>query len=83
MKRTKIFALVKNFEVINYDVDIYQRLDEAKKEFEDYTGFKFNMHYSDPHNEKYSKKFSESKIFELEMPGFIELKKGDSSEKDE
>lgn len=82
MKRNKIFALVKNFEGINYDVDMYQSLEEAKREFREYTGFGFNGHYSDPHSEKYSEKFSETKIFELELPGFIVIKKGDSSEKD-
>lgn len=82
MKRNKIFALVKNFEGINYDVDIYQRLKDAKKEFREYTGFGFNRHYSDPQSEKYSKKFSETKIFELELPGFIEIKKGGSSGKE-
>lgn len=81
MKKPKIFVLVKNFEGINHDVEIYDSFKAAKREFREYAGFRFNMHYTDPHSKKYSEKFSETKIYELGLPGFLELKKGGSSEK--
>lgn len=75
MKKLKIFSLVKNFEGINHDVEIYDSFRAAKKEFMEYTGFRFNKRYTDPCSEKYSEKFSETKIYELDLPDFLELRK--------
>jgi hypothetical protein len=76
MKKPKIFVLVKNFEGVNHDVELYGSLKEAKREFKEYTDFAFNKSYCDPHSEKYDEKFSETKIFELDLPGFLEIRKG-------
>ncbi len=82
LKRPKIFVLVKNFEGINYDVDIYENLKDARGDFREYTGFGFNREYTDPSSERYSEKFSETKIYELDLPGFLGLiKDGDRHEK--
>lgn len=75
MKRPKIFVLAKNFEGINHDLEIYDSFKAARREFREYTDFRFNRHYTDPHSKKYSKKFSETKIYELGLPDFLELKK--------
>ncbi|MCK4386400.1 MAG: hypothetical protein KAW52_09070 [candidate division Zixibacteria bacterium] len=75
MKKLKIFALVKNFEGINHDVEIYESFKKAKREFMEYTGFRFNKRYTDPTSEKYSEKFSETKIYEFDLPDFLELRK--------
>jgi len=75
LKRPKIFVLVKNFEGINHDVEIYESFKDARKEFREYTDFSFNRQYTDPHSEKYSEKFSETKIYELNLPDFLELRK--------
>ena len=81
MKKGKIFTLVKNFEGVNHDVDLYGSFKQAKREFREYTGFGFNRSYSDPHSERYSEKFSETKIFELDLPGFLELRRDGVHEK--
>lgn len=65
--------LVKNFEGVNHEVEIYRTKRDARSEFREYTGFGFNKHYLDPCSEKYSEKFAETKIYELEMPDFLEL----------
>lgn len=75
LKKPKIHVMVKNFGGINHDVEIYKSLKDAKKEFREYTGFRFNRQYSDPASEKYNEKFSETKIYELDLPDFLELKK--------
>jgi len=82
LKRSKIFVLVKNFEGINHDVEIYESFKDARKEFREYTDFRFNRQYTDPHSEKYSEKFSETKVYELNLPDFLELRiKGVAHEK--
>ena len=81
MKKPKIFVLVKNLEGVNHDVELYTSFKSAKKEFREYTGFGFNKSYCDPHSEKYDEKFSETKIFELDVPGFLELRKDGVHEK--
>lgn len=75
-KAPGIFVLVKNFEGINSDVELYESFEDAKAGFNDYTGFRFNGFYNDPQNERYDERFSETKIFELDLPGFLESKKG-------
>ena len=74
MKTPKIFVLVKNFSGINHDVEISKSLKDARKEFREYVGFRFNKRYADPNSEKYNEKFSETKIYELNMPDFLRLK---------
>jgi len=75
LKRQKIFVLVKNFEGINHDVEIYDSFKAAKREFREYTGFRFNKRYTDPTSEKYSEKFSQTKIYEPDLPDYPELRK--------
>ena len=82
MKKGKIFVLVKNFEGVNHDADLYGSFKQAKREFREYTGFGFNRSYCDPHSEKYDEKFSETKIFELDLPDFLEPKKDGVHEKE-
>ena len=74
IKTKKIFVLVKNFEGVNHDVDIYGSLKDPKREFKEYAGFDFNKFYCDPHSEKYDEKFSETKIFELGLPEYLVLR---------
>ena len=75
MKKPRIFVLVKNFGCVNHDVELYKTLKDAKRGFKEYTDFRFNRKYTDPASEKYNEKFSETKIYELDLPDFLELKK--------
>jgi len=68
-------VLVKNFGGVNHDVEIYKSLKDATREFKEYTGFRFNKQYADPSSEKYKEKFSETKIYELDLPDFLMLRK--------
>lgn len=76
MKRRKIYVLVQNFQGMNHDVEIYKSFKDARRGFREYTGFGFSKLYTDPCSKKYSEKFSETKIFELDLPDFLELRKG-------
>jgi hypothetical protein len=40
-----------------------------------YTGFAYNDNYFDQDNEEYNEKFSETKIYEIELPHFLEFRK--------
>jgi len=64
-------VLVKNLEGVNHDAEIYSSIRDAKRDFREYTGFGFNKDYLDPASEKYNEKFSETKIYELELPDFL------------
>jgi len=75
LKRQKIFVLVKNFEGVNHDAELYKSFKDAKKEFREYAGFRFNKKYTDPISENFNEKFSETKIYELNLPDFLELRK--------
>ena len=75
MKKPKIIVLVKNFAGINHDVELYESFKKAKKGFNEYTGFGFKRRYSNPESRKYREKFSETKIYELDMPEFLLLKR--------
>jgi len=75
MKRSRIFVLVKNFGGVNHDVETYENFKDVKREFREYTGFRFNKRYADLDSEKYNEKFSETKIYELDLPDFLELRK--------
>lgn len=77
LKRPRVFVLVKNFAGINYDAEIYRKFRDAKREFREYTGFRFNKRYSDPNSPKYNEKFSETKIYDLNLPEYLEMRKDD------
>jgi hypothetical protein len=74
MKKPKIYVLVKNFAWTNQDVELFRTAKEAKRAFEQYTGFAFNDEYLNQDDEEYNEKFSETKIYELDLPDFLRLK---------
>ena len=78
MKRPSIYLLVKNFSGFNQDVELFQKIEEAERAFEKYTGFPFSTQYSYPESDLYDEKFSETKIYELDLPDFLELKRDSS-----
>jgi len=71
MKKARIFVLVKNFGGVNHDAELYSSLAEARRGFAEYAGFGYSREYCDPGSPKYKEKFSETKIFELDMPDFL------------
>jgi hypothetical protein len=82
MKRPKIFVLVKNFAWTNDDVEIFKSAKEAELAFKRYTGFAFNDRYFDQDNEEYNEKFTETKIYELDLPDFLKLREKHEKKKD-
>jgi hypothetical protein len=74
MKKPKIFVLVKNFAWTNHDVELFGTAKEAERAFEQHTGFAFSDGYFDQDDEEYNEKFAETKIYELDLPGFLRLK---------
>jgi hypothetical protein len=71
MKKARIFVLVKNFGGVNHDAELYSSLAEARRGFAEYAGFGYSREYCDPGSPKYKEKFSETKIFELDMPDIL------------
>jgi len=72
-----LYILVKNYRLINEDVEICRTEEEAVKAFEKYTGFSFSRKYTDPDSEHYSQDYSETKIFELGLPDFLDFRSDD------
>jgi hypothetical protein len=75
MENKKIFVLVKNYMGVNDDIDVLINFESAKRAFLKYTGFAFNDQYQNPESAGYLEKFSETKIFEIELPYFLEFRK--------
>ena len=75
MNKQKIFVLIKNFAWTNEDVELFKTSKKAKQAFKEYTGFAFNNKYLLQDNEEYNEKFSETKIYELNLPYFLEFRK--------
>jgi len=75
MENKKIYILVKNFAWTNEDVELFNTSKEAERAFMQYTGFAYNDNYFDQDNEEYNEKFSETKIYEIELPYFLEFRK--------
>ena len=75
MENKKIYVLVKNFAWTNEDVELFKTSKEAERAFKQYTGFAYSDNYFDQDNEEYNEKFSETKIFEIELPYFLEFRK--------
>lgn len=75
MNKERIYVLVKNFSGLNQDVEILGNFKEAKLAFQKYTGFPFNKYYLNPESKHYNEKFSEKKIYELDLPDFLEFKR--------
>ena len=75
MENKKIFVLVKNYMGVNDDIDVLINFESAKRAFLKYTGFAFNDQYQNPESAGYIEKFSETKIFEIELPYFLEFRK--------
>lgn len=75
LNEQKIFVLVKNFAWTNEDVELFKMSEEAERAFKQYTGFVYNDNYFDRDNEEYNEKFAETKIYEIELPYFLELRK--------
>lgn len=75
MNKEKIYVLIKNFSGLNQDVEILESFKEAKMAFRKYTDFPFNKYYLNPGSKHYNEKFSETKIYELELPYFLDFRK--------
>ena len=75
MGNNKIYALVKNFAWTNQEVDLFSSSKDAEQAFKQYTGFAYSDNYFDQDNEEYNEKFSETKIYEIELPDFLEYRK--------
>jgi hypothetical protein len=75
LNKQKIFVLIKNFAWTNEDVELFKTSKNAKQAFKKYTGFAFNDKYLLQDNEEYNEKFSETKIYELNLPDFMEFRK--------
>jgi len=73
--KQKIFVLIKNFAWTNEDVELFKTSKKAKQAFKEYTGLAFNNKYLLQDNEEYNEKFSETKIYELNLPCFLEFRK--------
>jgi hypothetical protein len=74
MKNKKIYALVKNFAWTNQEVELFSSSKDAEQAFRQYTGFSYNDNYFDQDKEEYNEKFSETKIYEIELPCFLEFR---------
>ena len=81
MKKPKIYILVKNFSGVNQDVELLRDSREAEMAFEKYTGFPCSNKYNNPQSERYSEKFSETKIYELDLPDFLGFRRSNSNPK--
>jgi len=75
LNKQKIFVLIKNFAWTNEDVELFKTSKKAKQAFKEYTGLAFNNKYLLQDNEEYNEKFSETKIYELNLPYFLEFRK--------
>ena len=75
MEIKKIYVLVKNYTGVNDDVEVLINFEAAKRAFLKYTGFAYNDQYQNPESNQYNEKFSETKIFEIELPYFLEFRK--------
>jgi len=75
MENRKIFVLVKNFAWTNEDVELFRTAKDAEQAFQRYTGFAYSDNYFDQDNAEYNEKFAETKIYELDMPCFLEFRK--------
>lgn len=73
-KRTKLEAhvLVKCFQGLTDDCNIFFKLEESKKEFEEYTGVSYDLVYGEDgdYESHMPEDFDQTKIFtvELELP---------------
>lgn len=74
-QKRKIYVLVRNFAWTNQEVELFSSSKDAEKAFKQYTGFTYSDKYFDQDNEEYNEKFAETKIYELDMPGFLKMKK--------
>ena len=75
MEGKKIYVLVKNLSGVNDDVELFNTDKAAKRAFKRYTGFAYNDDYQFSDNERFSEKFSETKLFEMELPCFLTFRK--------
>ena len=75
MENRKIFVLVKNFAWTNEAVELFKMSKDAEQAFKQYTGIAYSDNYFDQDNEEYNEKFSETKIYEIELPYFLEFRK--------
>ena len=81
MKKPKIYILVKNFSGVNQDIELLGNSREAEIAFKKYTGFPYSNQYNNPESEKYDEKFSETKIYELDLPDFLEFRRSNTNRK--
>lgn len=79
MKKPKIYILVKNFSGINQDVELLRNSREAGIAFSKYTGFSYSNKYNNPESERYNERFSETKIYEIDLPDFLEFRRSNTN----
>jgi len=78
--RENLYILVKNYRLINEDVEICRTEEEAFRAFERYTGVSFSKKYTDPDSEHFSPDYAETRIFELALPDFLEFRKEENEQ---
>ena len=59
----KVFVLVKNFQCVQDDVEVFTTEADALKAFKEYTEFKWNEGYRDPDDDRFVEDFSETVIY--------------------
>ena len=70
----KIYVLVKKFKGVNDDVELFGNEDEVLGAVKNYTGARYSKNYTDSESEEYLSDYSKTKIFELDLPGFLDFK---------
>lgn len=74
MEKEKLYVLVRNFAWTNEDLEIFRTKIEAENAFNRYTGIRYSDKYFDRDDEEYNEKFSETKIYEVDLPSFLAFK---------
>ena len=59
----KVFVLVKNFQCVQDDVEVFTTEADALKAFKEYTEFEWNEGYRDPDDDRFVEDFSETVIY--------------------
>ena len=59
----KVFVLVKNFQCVQDDVEVFTTEADALEAFKEYTEFEWNEGYRDPDDDRFVEDFSETVIY--------------------
>lgn len=74
MEKEKLYVLVRNFAWTNEDLEIFETKKDAEEAFKRFTDFRYSDKYFDQDDEEYNEKFSETKIYEVDLPSFLAFK---------